>query len=147
MTTEITNIDTIDGLAYELHIEAPAAVVWSYFVEPERIVRWMGSVATLEPRPGGLFRIDYGQGDTVAGAYVEVDEPRRLVFTWGWETGDDVVRPGESRVEVELEPRDDGAATLLRLRHLGLDANGRTSHDEGWRYFLPRLAEALGQPR
>ena len=142
MTTEITAIEAPDGLGYELRIEAPVETVCPFFVEPERMTRWMGSVATLEPRPGGIFRIDYGQGDTVAGEYIEVDEPRRIVFTWGWESSEDVVQPGGSRVEVDLEALDDGTATLLRLRHLGLDDGGRTSHDEGWRYFLPRLGEA-----
>lgn len=143
MTTEIATIDAQDGLGYELRVDAPPAVVWSFFVDPERIVRWMGSVATLEPRPGGVFRIDYGQGDTVAGEFVEVEDLRRVVFTWGWETGEDVVQPGGSRVEVDLEPIDGGTATVIRLRHLGLDEDGRKSHDEGWRYFLPRLREAV----
>ena len=145
MTTEIAAIQTLDGLGYELRIECPPDLVWSFFVDPERIVRWMGSVATLEPEPGGRFRIDYGQGDTVSGSFVEVDPPRRVVFTWGWESSEDVVQPGASRVEVELEPVDAGSATLVRLRHTGLDEAGRKSHDEGWRYFLPRLVEATAE--
>jgi uncharacterized protein YndB with AHSA1/START domain len=142
MTTEITPIEAADGLGYEVRIEAPREVVWPFFIDPDRIVRWMGSVATLEPRPGGAFRIDYGQGDLVAGQYLQVDEPARVVFTWGWVSSEDVVQPGGSRVEVELEPLDGGSATLLRLRHTGLDTDGRKSHDEGWRYFLPRLIDA-----
>ena len=105
------------------------------------MVRWMGKVATLEPVPGGVFRIEYGQGDVVAGEYLEVEPPRRLALTWGWETPDGRVDAG--RVEVELESDDEGSATVLRLRHLGLDEASRTSHDEGWRYFLPRLPEAI----
>ena len=66
MTTEITSIDAPDGLGYELRIDAPPEVVWRFWVEPDRMVRWMGKVATLEPRPGGIFRIDYGQGDVIA---------------------------------------------------------------------------------
>jgi uncharacterized protein YndB with AHSA1/START domain len=142
MTTQIASIAGEDVLGYELRIEAPPEVVWRFWVEPEAIVRWMGTTATLDPRPGGLFRIDYGQGDVVAGEYVELHEPRRLVITWGWESADDPVQGGGSRVEVELEPADGGAATLLRLRHNGLPEPSRISHDEGWRYFLPRLVEA-----
>jgi uncharacterized protein YndB with AHSA1/START domain len=143
MTTEITPIDAPDGLGYELQIDAPPETVWQFFVDPDQIVRWMGSTATLEPRPGGIFRIDYGQGDTVAGRYLQLEAPRRLAFSWGWESSEDVIQPGESRVEVELEPLAGGAATLVRLRHTGLDADGRKSHDEGWRYFLPRLIDAV----
>ena len=143
MTTEITSIDAPDGLGYELRIDAPPAVVWRFWVEPEHMVRWMGAIATLEPRPGGAFRIDYGQGDTIAGEYLEVDEPRRLTLRWAWESTDPV-EAAPSRIEIELDAVDGGAATLLRLRHLGLTAPSRVSHDEGWRYFLPRLIDAVG---
>jgi uncharacterized protein YndB with AHSA1/START domain len=146
MTTEITSIDAPDGLGYELRIDAPPEVVWRFWVEPERMVRWMGAVATLEPRAGGMFRIDYGQGDTIAGEYLELDEPRRLTLRWAWET-DDPVEATASRVEIELDAIDGGEATLLRLRHLELTGPGQLSHDEGWRYFLPRLVEAVAGSR
>ena len=142
MTTGITSIDAPDGLGYELRIDAPPDVVWRYWVEPERMVRWMGAIATLEPRPGGAFRIDYGQGDAIAGEYLEVDEPRRLTVRWAWESTD-AVEAAPSRIEVELDAIDGGRATMLRLRHLGLTAPSRVSHDEGWRYFLPRLVDAV----
>ena len=144
MTTEITQIDAPDGLGYELRIDAPPDVVWRFWVEPERIVRWMGKVATLEPRPGGAFRIDYGQGDVIAGEYLEVDEPRRLTVRWAWESTDPV-EAARSRVEVELDAIDGGEATLLRLRHLELTEPSRISHDEGWRHFLPQLIGAASR--
>ena len=140
--TEITSIDAPDGLGYELRIDAPPEVVWRFWVEPEQMVRWMGKVATLEPRPGGAFRIDYGQGDVIAGEYIELDEPRRLTLRWAWESA----HPAEtapSRIVVELDAIDDGQATQLRLRHLELTEASRAGHDEGWRYFLPRLIDAI----
>ena len=143
MTSGITSIDAPDGLGYELRIDAPPEVVWRLWVEPQRIVRWMGDVATLDPRPGGMFRLEYKSGDVARGEYVELAEPRRLVVTWGWEAEDDPTPPGSSRIEVELEPVDDGAGTLLRLRHTGLPAASRDGHDEGWRYFLAQLAGAV----
>ena len=114
MTTEITSIDAPDGIGYELRIDAPPETVWRFWVEPERMVRWMGKVATLEPRPGGAFRIDYGQGDVIAGAYIELDEPRRLTVRWAWESADPV-EAAPSRIEIELDAIDGGAATLLRF--------------------------------
>ncbi|MFL5644174.1 MAG: SRPBCC domain-containing protein [Chloroflexota bacterium] len=143
MTTAIRSMETGEDLAYELRIEAPAELVWRYWTEPDRLVRWMGKVATVEPEPGGIFRVDYGQGDVVSGEFLEVAAGRRAAFTWGWETPDG--RTDAGRVEIELEPIDDAAATLLRVRHAGLDAESRKSHDEGWRHFLPQLAEAVAQ--
>jgi uncharacterized protein YndB with AHSA1/START domain len=142
MTTEIVAIEAGEGLGYELQIAAPPELVWRFWVEPERLVRWMGDVASLDPRPGGMFRLEYRSGDVALGTYVELDEPSRLVFSWGWEADGDPVPPGASRIEVDLTPIDGGAGTRLRLRHLGLPTASRHGHDEGWHYFLPRLAEA-----
>ena len=125
----------------EIHIAARPDVVWAFWVDPSRIIRWMGRSASLDPTPGGELRIDYGNGNVVSGRYVELDEPSRLVFTWGWEDPAEAVRPGGSVVEVELAP--DGDGTRLRLRHSGLPNDAEVAgHAEGWDYFLSRLLEA-----
>jgi uncharacterized protein YndB with AHSA1/START domain len=54
-----------------------------------------------------------------------VDPPRHLVLTWGWEEAGALVRAGSSRVEVDVDAIEDGAATLLRLRHRDLPAASR----------------------
>lgn len=141
--TEIRAATTPDALAYELRIEAPPRDVFAYWVDPQRMTRWMGKVATLDARPGGTFRLDYGNGDVAAGTYLEVDEPRRVVLTWGWEAPGDPVPPGASRIEVDLEGVEEGSATILRLRHTGLPGDSRSSHDEGWNHFLASLAAAI----
>ena len=135
-----TDAVTADALEYDRHIAATPETVWRFWTDPDHLVRWMGRIATLEPRAGGVFRLDYGQGDVASGHVVEADPPRRLVFTWGWENPDDPIQPGGSTVEVTLEP--DAGGTRLRLRHSGLDDASRQGHDEGWQYFLGRLAEA-----
>jgi len=137
MTTDVRPIEAGDALEYEVRIAAPPATVWRYWVEPERLVQWMGDVATIEPRPGGTFRLEYSTGDVVAGTYVELDAPRRVVLTWGWEEAGAAVPPGASRVEVDLEATDGGAGTLLRLRHHGLPPESRISHDRRGLAILP----------
>ncbi len=146
MTTEIRQLAAGDALGYELEIGAPPEVVWSFWTDPERLVRWMGDSATLEPRPGGLFRLEYKSGDIARGAFVEVEAPRRLVLTWGWEAEGDPTPPGSSRIEVDLDPVDGGDRTRLRLRHSGLPNESRAGHDEGWRHFLGQLAAAGSHP-
>jgi uncharacterized protein YndB with AHSA1/START domain len=132
---------TADALEYDVHIAATPETVWRLWTEADKLVRWMGRIATLEPRQGGAFRLDNGQGDFASGQVLEADPPHRLVFTWGWENPDDPVQPGASTVEVTLEPAGDG--TRLRLRHTGLGEASRLGHDEGWQYFLGRLAAAV----
>ena len=91
----------------------------------------------MDPSPGGAYRIDYNGSDVASGAFVEVDEPHRIAFTWGWEAPGDPVPPGGSLVEVTLAA--DGAGTVLRLRHSGLPTESVEGHAEGWDYFLPTL--------
>jgi uncharacterized protein YndB with AHSA1/START domain len=127
-----------DELVVEQRIEAPADVVFSFFTDPEKYRRWKGERAELDPRPGGRYRVGMGGGPVMLGQYVEVDAPRRLVFTWGWE-GDDSMPPGSTTVEVTLTPDRD--ATLVRLRHTGFPSlESREQHLQGWQMFLGRLA-------
>jgi uncharacterized protein YndB with AHSA1/START domain len=74
----------------------------------------------------------------LSASYVEVTPYERIVITWGWDSGP--VTPGSTRVEIDFIP--DGTATILRLRHFGLDADGMTSHEMGWTHYLPRLVIA-----
>jgi uncharacterized protein YndB with AHSA1/START domain len=128
----------------ELAIAASPETVWQFLVDPERATRWMGQVATFDPRPGGEYRLEVIPGHTASGEFVELDPPRRLVQTWGWEAGEDgprSVTPGSSTIEIELEP--DGDGTLLRFTHRDLpDAGATESHAHGWDHYLPRLAIA-----
>lgn len=114
------------------------ATVFSYLTDPQKFALWMGREATIDPRPGGVFRLDVDGEHFASGRYEEVDPPRRVVLTWGWEGSADVP-PGSTRVEITLEP--DGGATLLRLRHTDLPNEAeRASHALGWRQYLSSLA-------
>ena len=130
-------------IAREITIGAPPEVVFSYFTDPARHVAWQGKQVQIDPRPGGALRIDFGPGYVAVGRYLEVDPPRRLVYTWGWaEEGSSVIPPGSSTVEVVLEARGDG--TVLRLRHSGLPEDTLDFHGHGWDETLPTMAAAAG---
>lgn len=135
MTTQQAN-----AVVREIHIAASAETIFAFLVDPAKMMQWMGQQVTLDPRPGGICRIDLNGHDIARGEYVEVTPHSRVVFTWGWETAGSTPRPGGSTVEIALLPA--GAGTLLRLTHSGLSANEQASHDKGWAYFLPRLAAA-----
>lgn len=125
-----------------VRLDASPDEVFAFLTDAVRYVTWQGVKAELDPRPGGLYRV-WMDADTVArGEYVEVDPPRRVVFTWGWE-GNDLVPPGSSRVELDLDA--DGEGTILSLRHTGLpDGEAAAMHEEGWRFFTGRLMIAAG---
>jgi uncharacterized protein YndB with AHSA1/START domain len=124
----------------EIAIAASCETVWEFLVDPEKAVRWMGRAATFDLRPGGRYRVEVIPGNTASGAFVEIDPPRRLRYTWGWEPGSvSPVPPGSTTVEFELIPNGDG--TLLRLTHRDLPRpEAAVSHAHGWTHYLGRLA-------
>lgn len=125
----------------EVLIDASPEVVWEFFVDPDKQIQWMGRSAELDPRPGGTYRVDINGRDVARGTYLELEPPRRVVFSWGWEGDGGSVGPGESTVEVTLEARDQ--STLVRLVHRDLPGEkSRGSHGRGWDHYLPRLASA-----
>jgi uncharacterized protein YndB with AHSA1/START domain len=126
-------------LVREIRIDARPETVFEFFTDPEKMTKWKGRSATLEPHPGGTYLVAINDLAVARGEYVEVDPPRRVVFTWGWE-GTNPVPPGSSTVEVELTPEGDG--TLLRLTHRDLPEEEVEEHTHGWDHFLSRLATA-----
>jgi uncharacterized protein YndB with AHSA1/START domain len=131
-------------VACDVEINAPARAVYEMFTDPEKLARWIGIRAMLEPRPGGQFRFELMPGEFCSGRYVELDPPNRVVFTWGWESGAIPVEPGSTTVEVDLEEK--GGVTMVRLVHSGLDEVTRPLHADGWRRFLARL-QAVAEGR
>jgi uncharacterized protein YndB with AHSA1/START domain len=125
----------------ELHIAASPETVFEFFTDPAKMVQWKGAQATLDPRPGGVYRVEVNEQAVALGEYVEVDPPKRVVFTWGWVGGFASTPPGSSTVEITLTPVDDG--TLVRLVHSGLPTpESAEVHGQGWDQYMPRLAIA-----
>lgn len=123
----------------EVMIAAPQEQVFQFLIDSEKMSRWMGQNVALDPKPGGQYRIDLNGRNIMVGEFVEVEEPSRVVMTFGWE-GDDAVPPGSTRVEFHL--MSEGEATTLRLLHYGLSAERAESHTEGWLHYMERLAVA-----
>jgi uncharacterized protein YndB with AHSA1/START domain len=99
-------------LEVSVHIAARPETVFAYFTDAARYTQWMGSHATLEPVPGGVYQVGMRDGIQAAGEFVEIDPPRRLVFTWGW-TNDPAVAPGSTRVVVTFHEEDGGTRVVL----------------------------------
>jgi uncharacterized protein YndB with AHSA1/START domain len=128
-------------LEREVRVEAAPETIFAFFTDPEKMVRWMGMAATLDPRPGGTFRLNIVLSYSMEGKYVEVEPYSRVVFTWGYaeipDESPNPLPPGSSTVEVALVP--DGDATIVRLTHR-LPSDLYDFHAMGWDYYLGRLA-------
>ena len=123
----------------ETHIPAPPAAVFALLTDPEKILRWMGTEADVEAKPGGLYLVNVTGARVARGAFREVVPVHRLAYSFGWDNSEDVP-PGSTLVEIDLIEQPDG--TLLRMTHSGLP-NSRecASHTEGWTHYLGRLAQ------
>lgn len=137
----MANAETVDAVEVEVRIAASPETVFDFFTEPGLMTQWMGRAAELDPRPGGGFLCDINDEAVASGEYVAVEPPRRLVFTWGWNSEDSVAPAGSTTIEVLLSPEDGG--THLRLIHRDLpSAESATKHGHGWRHYLDRLSLA-----
>ena len=130
----------------EVQIAAPPATVFAFLTNREKILRWMGTEANIEPHPGGIYLLNVTGKDIARGEFTEVIPVHRLAYSFGWE-GNDTVPPGSSLIEIDLLDREGG--TLLRMTHSGLpDARECANHEKGWAHYLGRLevAAAGGDP-
>jgi uncharacterized protein YndB with AHSA1/START domain len=122
----------------EIHIDASPATVFALLTDARQMRTWLAEEVLASPQPGGIFRLADRSGAAIEGRYVEVVPDRRIVFTWGGVEG---LAPGESTVEITLEPARGG--TLLRVRHYGLPPPAYEAHDMGWLYSaLPKIKAA-----
>ncbi len=123
------------------HIPAPPAQVFALLIDPEKILRWMGTEAQLEPKRRGLYLLDIGGSRVARGCFREVVPVHRLACSFDWD-GSEAVPPGSSLVEIDLIEETDG--TLLRFTHSGLpDQEQCARHAEGWAHYVDRLVEVV----
>jgi uncharacterized protein YndB with AHSA1/START domain len=131
--------------------DAPRALVFDCHTKPELVCRWLLGppgwsmpVCDIDLRVGGKYRIEMkhsgGNVHTAYGEYVEIVEPRKLVYTWSWEDG--FVK--DTLVTVEF--REDGGGTELVLTHERFpDAEAMGKHSEGWKGCVGQLQALLAE--
>ena len=126
-----------------IHLPVSADEAFALITEPERLRRWQTVAARVDLRIGGDYRWTVTPGHHAAGTFQEIEPGKRIVFTWGWESGMDLA-PGASTVTITLEP--DAGGTTLRLVHAGLNAEQAAAHAEGWNHYLGRLIAETSSP-
>jgi uncharacterized protein YndB with AHSA1/START domain len=98
----------------------------------------------IDARIGGQFVfVDRRDGEDVEhrGEYLEIDRPRRLVFTFGVPKYSSEM----TRVRIDIVPRDAGCELTLTHEGVLLEYADRTL--AGWTEILRRLADNLTQTR
>ena len=146
------NIETrAHALTIERVFKAPPALLFKVWTDPAHMANWMGCghmtsiEASNDLRVGGAFRIDMtlegGAAHVISGTYHEIDERRRLVFSWSWR-GEGGFAGDDTLVTLTFEP--EGEATRMTLHHaLFENRDDRDSHNEGWSASVERMAEYL----
>jgi|GEM_PF-181738 len=101
-------------------IHSDTETLFDYWLEPEKIKTWIFPASTdtidtikTDPKVGGAFSfIILRNGEKIEhlGEYLEIDNPKKLVFTWA--VADE---EGSDRVELELTPAGSGSVTKITL--------------------------------
>ena len=132
----------------ERHIDAPPEAVFDAWLDPDSARHWLFATpdgvmerVEIDARVGGRFLIEERRGDQLAehfGEYLEIDRPRRLVFSFA------AIRDsGFTKVTVTIAP--EGSGSRIRLVH-ELDpqwADYAQRTREGWTKILEGLATSL----
>ena len=126
-------------------IRAGREEVFRYFTDSERFAAWWGAGSRIEPRPGGAVLIRYPNAVTASGKVIELTEPERVVFTYGYDGPGPAIEPGGSRVTVTLTSEPGG--TRVHLRHEVPSSAVRDEHVQGWRYQMAVFANVVSRER
>jgi transposase len=93
------------------------------------------------PRAGDAFHLDL-DGTVIAGRYIEVDPPHRLVIGWDRQ-GADKPTPTPTCIEITLTPTGNG--TTVKVQLSGLNAADTAFHQQLWARHLDRIAAAFAR--
>ncbi|HYL57325.1 MAG TPA: SRPBCC domain-containing protein [Candidatus Acidoferrales bacterium] len=132
---------------------APRAMVWKAWTDPEHLMRWWGphgfttTSCKMDVRPGGSWRITMkspqGREDRQRGVFREVVEPERLIFTYAFE--DEAGNAGHEMI-VSVSFAERGESTELTIHQTQFETVAvRDDHVRGWNEALDHLATLLAK--
>lgn len=121
----------------------PAAVV-AGFCEPDRLRQWWGGELTCQLRPGGAYVVEFPQlGQTMRGEVRSYAPAGPFSFRWAWDHEPDAP---PLAVTVRVDPIAGGARLVLEHGpYVPANRAEAAGHQEGWEFFLPRLATCLSR--
>lgn len=138
------------NLRLQRFLPAPPERVFTAFVDPAQLATWWGPTGfsapavELDVSVGGAYRITMqppqGEPFHLRGRYLEIDPPRRLVFSFEWEEPDPDDQPTVATLELGEAPN----GTVIALEHGPFATAARQAlHDAGWAETLDRLEQHL----
>ncbi len=142
MTTSQSHNLPTDSVRVHKLIRAPIAKVYDAWMQPELRKQWWAgdpsmtcTMCEIDVQVGGSYRINMVKGDdeyVAVGEILELDPPRKMVFSWTWEGSplgeNSVVTVDLIECEFEGNP-----ATEVVLTHDRLDSPmARSEHNSGW---------------
>jgi uncharacterized protein YndB with AHSA1/START domain len=133
-------------LGQERLFDAPLERVFAVLTEPTELARWWGPHGFTTPeiqldlRVGGTYRFTMqppeGEAFHLSGAFLEVQPPGRVSFTFRWEEPD----PDDRETVVVLSLASVGEATLVSLSQGEFATAARLElHREGWADSFDKL--------
>ncbi|MDX1578092.1 MAG: SRPBCC domain-containing protein [Gemmatimonadota bacterium] len=138
---------------HTVEIRAPAAAVWRAITEAEEVTRWYVQEAEIDPRPGGTYRVSWGEGMEGISDIVAFEPDRRLRVEHRPMPGaPEMAAPIAEEYTIESE----GGVTVLRLVTSGIPDTEDwdwfyEGTERGWTIFLLGLRHYLerhpGKPR
>jgi uncharacterized protein YndB with AHSA1/START domain len=147
---------TTHSLRIERLIAASPERMFAYWTEPELLAKWLapgemtciGSDVDLQP--GGAYfvtmREPNGRTVTARGIYLEIEPPRRLVFTWGSDDSDCSTGKAHDETEVEILLTAAPGGTKLVLTHTKFSTvESRDRHNMGWGMCIDKLERVAPQ--
>lgn len=123
--------------------------VFDAFLDPEKAGRFMFATATgqmvraeTDPRVGGRYLfVDRREGGDAEhfGEYLEIDRPRRLVFSFSV----DRASTEADRVSIDIVPLETGCELILTHEMKPEWANYADRTEQGWTNIVDGLARVL----
>ena len=137
------------------NIAVPAEKVYDAFTDPEQLLRWMGpdgyraTRAEVDLRVGGSCDIWVETDGAAAGSFhwefVEIDPPKRLVFSFAFGGPGEEIDDHRSRMTLDFK-EEGPEATELTLVHDRLGAappGGHQGVNTGWTQATGKLVRYL----
>mgnify|MGYP002713234730 FL=1 len=108
------------SIEFSVTIAAPTREVWSVLTEADKIPTWwegVHAVKLTDPKPGGVYTLDYESGNPDTCEILKSDPGNLLVYRWT------SAEPAPTQVEYKLEAIETG--TRLTLHNTGYQTGGK----------------------